>query len=587
MSDARRAGVTTTGTDDAPVPRGLVVVAAGGMLLLALVLRHYGLDLVDEGTLLAQTERVRTGQWPYRDFHTGYGPASFALNASLLTLFGVHIEVVRIGLAVTHAIALAALTVLAARALGALAAATVLALTVSFFLPIAPGLFAVWNIPYPSWYAQAIAAIGLLAALTTDRRGAVALLASGICMGVAFCFKQNTGVLGLAGVLVWRAFERSAPEGRGSPVLGIALAVAVAAGGVAIVAAGLAPEGLGPTGTFAIALPVLVLAWRVALLRPSGTLWADAAWLTAGFAAVVVPLVLGLVWAVGVAPLARQLLHVGSGAASIYGAPYPGASELASAIAAASSGWRGMRKAMDVGWLFVLPAGQLIAVLRLRSYARTPTWRLLVPSAVLFYVQLYPRADLWHLLPMAGLSVVVALGALLHELSNAGATGRRLAVPVLGMLMVVAAVRWVPNVGDVRAALSTRPPSPPAVERAAIRWDLASSPALRAVPDVVHAVAGAPQLVGFPALSVFNFLAGIPSPLRHDYFFPRLLSDAEEQAIAAELERVPQARIVVLHDSLAFFSEAFASHAVIAAAIERDFARVRQVGPYEVREAAP
>jgi hypothetical protein len=148
-------------------------------------------------------------------------------------------------------------------------------------------------------------------------------------------------------------------------------------------------------------------------------------------------------------------------------------------------------------------------------------------------------------------------------------------------------VRWLPNVAIVRAALSPAPPAAPLLDRAAIRWDLASSPALRTVPEVVDAVAGAPRLFGFPALAVFNFLSGIPSPLRHDYFFPGLLGDAEEQSIATELGSVPDTRVVVLHEALAFFPEAFASHAAIAAAIERDFPRVRHVGPYEVREAAP
>ena len=55
--------------------------------------------------------------------------------------------------------------------------------------------------------------------------------------------------------------------------------------------------------------------------------------------------------------------------------------------------------------------------------------------------------------------------------------------------------------------------------------------------------------------------------------------------LAEELGRARQARVVVLRDSLAFFSDAFASHAVIAGAIERQFPTVRRVGPYEVREA--
>jgi hypothetical protein len=561
-----------------------MAAAALGMLLLGLMLRHYGLDLVDEGTLLAQTERVRTGQWPYRDFHTGYGPAAFALNAALLTLFGVRLEVVRIGLAVTHAAGLAALAVLAARALGGAAATAVLALTVSFFLPIAPGAFCVWNIPYPSWYAQALGGGALLAALATPRRGVSALLTSGACWGMAFCFKQNTGVLGLAGVLVWRALERAATGGeRGWPALGLTLAVAIAGGALVVVAGG----SLGVTGTVAIALPALALAWRVARLRPTAALVTDAGWLAAGFALVVAPMLVVTGWAVGWTALARQLLHLGSGAADIYGAAYPGPGDLGAAVVLGlSSGWRGVRKAVDLGWLFVLPLGQLIAALGLRPGTGTRTWRLVVPTAILSYVQLYPRADFWHLLPFAGMSLVVAVGVAMEGLGRLGDSRSRARRLLLGALLALAAARWVPNVAVLRAALTPPPPATPVLARGAVRWDLAASPALRAVPDVVEALAGAPQVIGFPALAVFNFLSGIPSPLRHDYFFPGLLTDSEERAIAGAMGRVPGTRVVVLRDPLAFFPAAFAFHAPIAAAIERDYPRIRHVGPYEVREAA-
>ncbi len=214
---------------------------------------------------------------------------------------------------------------------------------------------------------------------------------------------------------------------------------------------------------------------------------------------------------------------------------YPGPADVGAALADGASPWRGIRRAIDLAWLFALPLGQLLAAARLRPGAGSVAWRLAVPSAVLAYVQLYPRADFWHLLPVAGLSLVVALGVVLQVLASAGSGGRRVAAVLVSALLVVAAVRWLPNVAVVRAALSPAPPAAPLLDRAAIRWDLASSPALRTVPEVVDAVAGAPRLVGFPALAIFNFLSGIPSPLRHDYSFPGLFTDPEEQAIAAEL----------------------------------------------------
>src|SRR5215831_16631939 len=81
---------------------------AGGLGLAAaascLVLRRFGLELADEGVLLAQIDRVAHGQVPYRDFHVGYGPALFWLGACAFAGFGASITTVRAGLAVVHGV---------------------------------------------------------------------------------------------------------------------------------------------------------------------------------------------------------------------------------------------------------------------------------------------------------------------------------------------------------------------------------------------------------------------------------------------------------------------------------------------------
>lgn len=560
--------------------RRLAWAAALAIVAFAVVLRHYGLDLIDEGTLLAQTDRVRRGEWPYRDFHTGYGPASFVLNAALMSLWGVRLEVVRFGLAATHGVALATLAWLAGRALGIRAAVAVLALTLAFFFPIAPGAFCVWNIPYPGWYAQAVGGLGLLAALATARRGGAALFASGLCWGVAFCFKQNAGVLGLAGVLVWRAVEHGrAPGEAGGRATGVLLATAMAAGVAAMMAGG----ALGAAGTLALAAPVLVLAGRVAMSRPRAALFADAVWLGAGFALVVVPVLVAMGSVVGWPALARQVLHLGSGAAAVYGAAFPTFGDLGAAFAA-EPGWRSLRQAADLAWLFVLPLGHLTAAAGLGAAAGNRVWRLVVPQAVLGYLQLYPRADFWHLLPVAGLSAVVLVGVAMSAAARLAARAPR---ALAAALVVVAAVRWLPNVAVLQAALGAPPADLPRLARATVRWDLATAPALRGVPAVVRALDGAPQAIGFPALAVFNFLSGVASPLHHDYFFPGLLTEGEQVALGATLAAWPRARVVVLREPVAFVPEALASHSVLDAAIARAFPAVRRIGPYELREAAP
>jgi hypothetical protein len=387
-------------------------------------------------------------------------------------------------------------------------------------------------------------------------------------------------VLGLAGVLVWRAVEHGrTPDESGSRVPGVLLAAAMVAGLAAMLAGG----ALGATGTFALAVPALVLAGRVVTLRPGAVLLVDAAWLGAGFALVVVPALAAMGSVVGWAPLARQALHLGSGAAAVYGTAFPTLADLGAALGP-DPGWRNVRQAGDLAWLFVLPLGHLAAAAALGPAAGNRVWRLVVPQAVLGYLQLYPRADFWHLLPVAGLSAVVLVGVAMAAAGRlAGTAPRALATA----LVVVAAVRWLPNVPVLQAAFAAPPADLPRLERAQVRWDLATAPALQAVPAVVRALDGAPQVIGFPALAVFNFLSGVPSPLHHDYFFPGLLTDGEQAALGVALGGWPRARVVVLREPVAFVPAAIASHGVLDAAIARAYPAVSRIGPYELREAAP
>jgi hypothetical protein len=580
-----RTGSAWAEPDSPRVPRWLAPGAALAMAGLAFSLRHYGIELIDEGTLLAQFDRVRDGQWPYRDFHTGYAPVVFWLNGGLLRLAGAHLDVVRLGLLVTHAIALGALATLAARAIGWRAAVVVVALTMSFFLPVAPGAFCLWNIPYPGWYAHACGATALLAALGMERAGRRRLVLSGLLWGVAFGLKQNTGLVGLAATIAWRAVERGGASA-GSSLLGGVLAIALSTGAVLVVSAGT----LGATGDLAIAVPVLLLAARLARLRPGTALLGDAAALAGGFALAAVPLLLGVVATVGWASVAAEILHLGSGAAAVYAVPYPSVQALADAVVHAGSGWRGLRQAMDLSWFVLLPVAHAIAVATLRPQAGNAAWRLLVCAAVLYYVQVCPRADLWHLVPVTGPSLVVAIGLTVQAARRLGAGpevqgGQRAARVALGMLLLVAAVRFLPTLGAVRAAMTPRPAGTPSLARASVRWDLLVEPRLQTIPEVTRTLDGADAVVGFPALGLFAFLTGKPSPLRHDYFFPGVPGPAESAAVLARLAAARTARVVLLREDVSFFARAFASHADVVAAVEHVFPVVQRVGPYEVRSA--
>src|SRR5207253_2583383 len=111
-----------------PVAAGLLVA------VYAAALRRYGIfDPTDEGLLLVQALRAAAGQAPYVDFHTGYGPLYFRLQALLVAAGG--LVAVRWALVAVHGVAGGLCFALARRLAGAGLAVAAVALEVAFFLP--------------------------------------------------------------------------------------------------------------------------------------------------------------------------------------------------------------------------------------------------------------------------------------------------------------------------------------------------------------------------------------------------------------------------------------------------------------------
>jgi hypothetical protein len=196
-----------------------VVVAVSlvftSVLAEAAVLR-VGIDDLDEGYFVQQAVRVLHGEVPYRDFGTLYSPGLAYVNA---LAFGV------LGMLGPRAVALAA-----RGGLALLLLVMARPLVRHQLWAAAPGVFLLaglddapvrWE-PHPGWLSTLFA---VLAAWWLARgRSPRWLVLSGVAAGVAYAFKQNTGALALAGVIVWGAL---ASQGRLSRVL-----VPVAAFGV-------------------------------------------------------------------------------------------------------------------------------------------------------------------------------------------------------------------------------------------------------------------------------------------------------------------------------------------------------------------
>lgn len=175
---------------------------AAGVFLIALayllLLRPYGFQLEDEGTILFWFDRVLGGQRPYLDFHTGYTPGFFAFGKAVFTAFGPSATALRAVLAVMNALTAALLTEITRRAAGSRLAALPALLWLAF-MPVYVGEFAAFNVPYPTWpvtLAWMVVALAMLAWMEGRR---VAMLGiAGLAAAAAMSLRPNSGALALA-----------------------------------------------------------------------------------------------------------------------------------------------------------------------------------------------------------------------------------------------------------------------------------------------------------------------------------------------------------------------------------------------------
>ncbi|HYC00250.1 MAG TPA: hypothetical protein VEC57_14030 [Candidatus Limnocylindrales bacterium] len=489
-----RAAITPT------PPPWLTPIAAASVFAAAaiyfLLYRSYGFQVEDEGTLYFQLARWVSGQRPYFDFHTGYTPGFFATFGRILDAVAFDLAAMRTALAMLNAATACGLYVIAARVVGPFLA-VIAPLVWTAFLPVRPGDFASFNVPYPVWPATAAwIATALCMTGWAARGGSLRLLIAGAAASFAFANKINAGAFALA-ACVWAvclfANDRRMIDRVAMSVAGIGMLAGVWFSLGLVVATVDAIVHVLPC--LAVTMVVLTIGRASLTTTLHGGATAALLWLAAGF----VPCT--AVWAVpalarlGIEGFAREVLLIGSGAAGLYYVDHPtpqtyavvttlaaigaavtsrllarghlpvryvAAAAIAALAATALAATQfavapeGFRRSVAWQlenasfWLSPLAniGGITLLALRLaRPRARAPERALaaLVPLAVAMYVQLFPRSDFMHLINSVPLTLVVAVALLARVIDWFEPADERPAsiAPALLRTGVVAAVMGV------------------------------------------------------------------------------------------------------------------------------------------------
>jgi hypothetical protein len=228
---------------------------------------------------------------------------------------------------------------------------------------------------------------------------------------------------------------------------------------------------------------------------------------------------------------------------------------------------------------------------------RAPETFLLVVSAVLMHMQLYPRTDFMHLVPACPLVLVLG-GWLLDRVTRLWAAasplrvqrgGVRLALlaPVYALVLVLVApalarieylARAAAGGGDALVHLDV-PHAPLVLEPAAGRTFLGLSSLVRfldanTAPDE--------HVFTFPALDLVCFLAERHNPTRHGYFYPGWPGREEEAEVIGELRARPPRWIVSLHDHALFFMAAPLYYFNLRQHVVEAYAPFARIGTFDV-----
>ena len=613
-----------------------VAVLTGALAFVYLRLfQAYGLNVEDAGTLLYQVARTARGELPYVDFATGYTPGFFALNAWLWGVAG-DLVTFRTILATMHAATVAGLAYLVAR-LARPSLALVFPWMYLSFIPVFPGQFCAFNVPYPAWFATVgWLATALCMTAFLEHRGRGWLVSAGIAVAFTLAMKPNAGVFAMAAaiavLLLIRDPARSA--GIGSAALWALLWSGIV-GGVWVV------FGFTRVPVELVVFLMPVLAVMLALVTVSrvrrSALLGDVASVLVPCGALSLPWMLFFLWRLGVDGFMREVLLLGSNAAALYYISYPAFEMWAVAITVvavsfAVGGWFVAQQRLRpqpmlgcivaslclvgvaVPWLGLSPEGlvsSIVSQLQAAGFALTlavhvagVVWiwfrgrrpQNVVPAAVLLFglfmhLQLYPRTDFMHLLMAAPLSLVFA-GYLLERVYDSWERGCAAAgVPRLGWVVSTTTTLVLLGIVALVATPARRVISSTehfVLPFRAFQTGLEDAGAgdLRALgaaaADLGRLVPPGGASVGFPAAGAVLLLSDAVNPLPHDYFYPGRPDHREEAEMLDRLAADPPLALVAMNSGFTYFEAAPAYYFLLRRFVRDHYALAARHGRYDV-----
>jgi hypothetical protein len=600
------------------------LLPAAGVFLFALawllLLRPYGFQLEDEGTVLFWFERVLDGQRPYVDFHTGYTPGFFAFGHAAFALFGPTATALRGILAVVSALSAAGLTEVTRRVAGSFLAPLPALLWLAF-VPVYVGEFAAFNVPYPTWPVTLVWMVLALAMLAwMESRRTPLLVLAGVAAATALALRPNSGAFALAAAtwIVVAAAPRRTPLDR---------AAALAAS--AFMAAGVwyaFDFRLSGTDALVHLLPTFSLAalltGPVAARLPAKKSAGAAASLSRLAAAFLLPTAawaLPLVLELGVPRFLYEVFLVGADYQTLYfeahPAPEPWAVFVVAAMLALAAGgfvvsrtrirplvlvavtalvgglakvfllreglapeglvrsllaqyenasfWLAATASFGaVAWLARVPA----ATLRRSSSARA--FVVVAPLAAAMYLQMFPRSDFMHQVTSVPLTAALAC-ALLGAVESWWSRGawpsrwdgrRTVRVVIAAAALSALGPAFVEKAAGPLSALAESAPRTALPARLDVRVEAAAGDELEAVARTVEYLEThadpGESCWSFPATSGLLFAAGLRNALPHDYWYPGRPDRTEEERVLGVLREAKPRFLVTLNRGWNFFAEA-------------------------------